>query len=555
MHNNSVTCSIGLDFGSLSCRGVAVDRYDGTVLCEASYSYPHGVLDNCLPDGTPIPEGFVLQDPQDYLTAMREVLLKLTDEVEPESIVSLGIDTTASTVIPVDSGFDPMCFREKYRSNPNAWAKMWKHHSIAQAELITKALEDSGSDIPRHYGGSVGAEFFLPRVMEVCELDPGLYSETETFMELGDWLTSVLAGKEVRSGSMLTCKAAWTPENGYPDASVFSAAAPRFSDICNKLAYRPGSTPMIAWPGQSVGTVCKAAAEKYHLSEKTVLSAPQMDSYAGVVGCGVTEASELHMSMGTSNTFLILSKNDTVVPNICASVRGSIYPGMTTHAAGQSVAGDVLQWFTDNCIPEQYKRRAKSEGMDIHRYLTSLAETLRPGETGLMCLEWFNGSKSVILDPSLSGLILGLSLNTKPEHIYRALIEATAFGARRIIENYEKNAVPVSSVMISGGVSQKNHMLMQIYADIIGKALKVSSCEQAAALGAAAYGAAAAESDRPITEVVKRMCGGVTKVYYPESQNTEKYNALYKEYLSLNEYFGSGGSNIMKRLKKYREEC
>ena len=555
LRKQDLVCAVGLDFGSLSCRGIVTDLSDGAILAEAAFFYPHGVMEDRLPDGTAIPSGFVLQHPGDYLAAMEEVLRQLTGSVDPERIAVLGIDTTASTVIPVDRAFQPMCFCEEYSSDPHAWPKMWKHHSIEQAALLTESLKGHGSDIPLHYGGSVGAEFFLPRIMEVCELDPALYDKTETFMELGDWLVTVLAGREVRSGSMLTCKAAWTPEKGYPEEAVFTDADPRLSGLRNKLAFRPGADPCIAWPGQQAGTVCRTAAERFHLCEGTVLTGSQMDSYAGVVGCGVTEEAELHMTLGTSNTFLILTGEDRLVPGICASVRDSIYPGFTTHAAGQSGAGDVFQWFTDNCVPEAYRERAEEAGMNIHAYLTSLAAPLQPGDTGLLCLEWFNGNKSIILDPSLSGMILGLSLSTKPEHIYRALIEATAFGARTIVENYERNGVPVRSVMVSGGISQKNVMLMQIYADILGKEMKVSSCTQAAALGAAAYGAAAYESGRSpaVTDTVKRLCGGVMKVYRPDPENSKKYDSLYREYLTLHDYFGRGGNEIMKRLKKYRK--
>ena len=544
-----INYSIGLDFGSLSCRGILVNMKDGSIAAEQEFVYPHAVITGRLPSGETLPAGFVLQHPQDYLDALFSVVRALTGASDGK-IAALGIDCTSSTILPVDSSFSPLCFHKELAAHPHAWPKMWKHHaSAAAAEALTAEAKRSMPELLDRYGGRVGAECMLPKAMQVLLEDAEVFAETETFMELGEWMTSLLAGTEIRSGPMLACKALWSPESGYPSREFFASIDSRLSALPDKLAFRPGAHAKVFWPGENAGTVCHEMAEKLGLPPDTVLTAPQMDGYAGPPGCGIAGSGEMLMTLGTSSAYMVLSEEYRFVPGVCAAVENSILPSFTNYATGQSSFGDTFRWFIENCVPASYKEQAERGGMSLHEYLTMLASPLRPGETGLIALDWFNGNKSILADPMLSGMILGMTLATRPEHIYRALIEAAAFGARKIIDNFIEHGVAVNRLVACGGISLKNPMLMQIFADVIGKKISVSPCTQAPALGSAVYAAAAASGDTRLTDTIRRMTGKTQLVYTPQAENRERYEKLYREYITLHDYFGRGENKIMERLR------
>lgn len=539
--------TIGLDYGSLSCRGVLACTAGGEILAEAEFPYPHGVLYEALPDGTGLPPQWALQDPRDYLDALESVVPALLREsgLPPEAVAGLGIDTTASTVVAVDRDLTPLCLLSRFAGQPHAWPKMWKHHAAwREAAELTAAAE--GLPVLERCGGAVGAEFLLSKLLQTLRESPEVFEAAETFFECGDWLASRLTGHEVRSGAYLTCKSLWDPKTGYPKG-------PLFDPLAEKLAFHGGARPVIAWPGQSVGTVSPEMARRLGLCPGTAVSAPQMDSYAGLPGAGVSGPGTLSMALGTSNGYLLLGRETAGVPGICAAVPDSIYPGLTGYAAGQASAGDVLNWFTDTCVPASCERAAREKGQGLHAYLSALAAGLRPGESGLIALDWWNGNKSVLHDANLSGLLLGMTLRTRPEELYRALVEATAFGARRIVETFRGAEVEIRSAIASGGMAEKNPMLMQIYADVLGMPIAVSPCAQTAALGSAMYAASAAGAarggyDRP-EEAAASMSRRSVRRYCPTEAARRAYDRLYGEYLTLHDYFGRGGNRVMERLK------
>lgn len=539
--------TIGLDFGSLSCRGLLVCTADSSIQAEEEFVYPHGILTDCLPDGTRLPPLWALQDPGDYVNALNHIVPALMEKsgVSPELVIGLCIDTTASTVVPVDGDLVPLCRKPGMERRMHAWPKMWKHHAArAEAQEITLAA----ADLPelKRYGGRMGAEFLLPKLLQTMHGDPGVYAAAETFFEYGDWMTSLLTGHEVRSGTYLTCKSMWDPCTGYPKGEFFDP-------ITEKLAFHRGAQPVIAWPGQSVGTASGELAQRLGLSRNTLVSAPQMDGYAGLPGSGIADPGTLAMVLGTSNSFMLLDRETKFVPGICGAVPDSIIRGYTGYAAGQASAGDILNWFTENCVPSSYERKAQSLGMNMHAYLTALAERKKPGESGLVALDWWNGNKSVLNDPGLSGMILGLTLATKPEDIYRALIEATAFGARRILEMFRQAGLEIRSITASGGMAMKNAMLMQIYADVLGVPVAVSPCRQTAAMGSCIFAAAAAGAAKggydTVQEAVRAMAPKSSLCYRPDAAAAGSYERLYGEYLTLHDYFGQGENRVMERLK------
>ena len=539
------TCTIGLDYGSLSCRGVLACTEDGSLLAEAEFPYPHGVLYDALPDGTPLPPQWAVQYPQDYVDALERVIPALLREsgLPPEAVIGLGIDTTASTVVAVGRDLTPLCRIPGFENRPHAWPKMWKHHA-AQAETRDLTEEAGGPPALERYGGAVGAEFLPPKVLQCLREDPEAFGAAETFFECGDWLASLLVGREVRSGAYLTCKSLWEPRSGYPRGPLFDA-------LTEKLAFHGGVRPVIAWPGQSVGTLTPEMARRLGLTPRTVVSAPQMDAYAGFPGSGAAGAGTLALVLGTSNAFLLLGREPRRVPGICGAVPDSILPGFTGYAAGQASAGDIFRWFTENCVPAAYERAAREEG--IHACLTRLAADRKPGESGLLALDWWNGNKSVLNNSGLSGMILGMTLATRPEDIYRALIEATAYGARRITEAFRQAGVEIHRVVASGGIALKNPLLMQIYADVLDMPIAVSPCTQAAALGSAMYAAAAAGASGggygTAAEAVAAMSRPCEIRYTPDAEARRIYERLYREYLTLHDYFGCGGNQVMERLR------
>ena len=378
--------SIGIDYGSLCCRAVLEDTSNGALAAVSEYVYPHGVIEEKLPDGTVLPPLWALQDPRDYEAALYAVIQGLLKDsgVSPEDIVAVGLDSTASTVIPVDGKLRPLCMDKKFSKEPHAWPKMWKHHAAEnEAEELTKAAVSARLPVIQKYGGAVNSESMLPKVMQVCLEAPEIYKSAETFIELGDWISSLLVGKEVRSDSFLSCKSMWDIDSGYPSRDFFAGISPVFAGLPEeKLAYHSGKLPVIAWPGEPAGTVCPAMAKRLGLSEKTVVTAPQMDAYSGLPGSGISDSGILMMIIGTSTGYMILDRTLKSVPGICCSMENVNLPGFVNYAAGQSGVGDIFQWYVDNCVPMEYKQKASAAGANIHDYLSGLAKDCPPGGRG-----------------------------------------------------------------------------------------------------------------------------------------------------------------------------
>lgn len=523
---------IGLDFGSLSCRGIIADSRDGSVVCEVESTYPHGVISSSSIYPAGIPEEWSLQNPDDYRECMISVIHRLVEssKIEPDNIAAIGIDATASTVIAADENLLPLCEKDGYRDRIHSWPKMWKHHASGKeaADLTRQAIKHKLPYIDM-YGGQIGTEFFIPKVLQCYREDRTCFDAADTFFELGDWIASLLAGKEVRNYSMLKCKAMWTEGGGYPSTDFFDSVENGFGQaFYSKFSNRK---QCVCHPGECVGTISSAMAEITGLAVGTVISAPQMDGYAGLPGCGVYTEGVMVMVLGTSTAYMLLDNESRTIDGLCASVRDSIIKGFTCHAAGQPGTGDMLQWYAENALPASYERKADEMGISVHSLLAQLAEDSVNDK--LQTLAWFNGSKSVPINTKLSGVISGLTLNTKPEDIYRSMIEGSAFGAKAIIEHIRKRGVKINRIVCSGGISWKNPFIMQVYSDILETELEVCGVKQAAALGSAIYAATAAGLYKDVPSAIKKMGGGINKVYKPNTINSAKYRNKYEHYLSL----------------------
>lgn len=544
--------TIGIDYGSLSARGVMVNTSDGEILSEVTYSYPHGAITGALPDGTPLADEWVLQHPGDFLNALEYTVPALLRQsgVDKQQVIAIGVDFTASTVIPLDESFVPLCFRESYASEPHAWPKMWKHHaSQPQANLLTGIAAQQGRPYLGWYGGQISRESLQPKVLQTWQEAPEVFRAAACFAEAGDYLTSLLAGKPVCGIPAATAKAIWNKDIGYPDDAYYTAVSPALAGLPGKKLLAQYEDCVFGYPGQRVGDLCPQMAQKLGLCPGIAVTAFQMDGYAAVPAVGMIEPGTALLVIGTSTGVMVIDEKSRDVKGVTANISGGFYPGLQTYASGQASVGDSFQWFMENCLPESYAVAARQRGQNIHDYLSELAAALAPGESGMIGLEWFNGSKAMP-DKKLSGVLLGMTMQTRPEHIYRTLLEATAFGVRNLLENHENAGVSINHIIACGGIANKNPLMMQIYADVLGKPIAINSCTQAPALGTAIYAAAAAEPGdfrEALKAAVKRMHAPCGKVYTPDIARAAKYDKLYAEYIRLSDYF-SGENAVMDML-------
>lgn len=546
--------SIGLDYGSLSARGVLVNCETGAILAEATMEYPHGIISHQLPSGVQLSGEWMLQHPSDYTIALENIVPRLLIQscVDPKQIVGLCIDFTASTVIPLDGNLRPLCLDPIFEGRPHAWPKLWKHHGAhVQAKILTDLCKKMELPYNDWYGGSISPETLTAKVIQVFQEDRDVYNHVDCFMEASDYITSLLTGSAVFGASAASAKALWSTEMGYPSQEFFGSIDPDLTDLPAKLMGHFPSGKCI-YPGEKAGTLCAAMAERLGLAEGIAISAPQMDAYAAMPGLGIASPGTAMMVIGTSTGIMLLSDTYHSVPGVTACLPNTYYPGLYGYGSGQASVGDIFDWFVKNCVNAEYQSNASHRGLSIHEYLTELAEKAEPGDTGLVALDWFNGNRSCLANGRLCGMILGLTLNTRPEHIYRTLLEATAFGARVILEAYEKAGIQIDRIAVCGGIALKNPLMMQIYADVLGKPVFVSLCSQAPALGSSIYGAAAAGLGN-IYQMVEKMGCKEYLCYSPNQAHQSKYDTLYQHYIMLHDYFGLKNNTLMENLSLTRK--
>lgn len=540
--------SIGIDFGTEEARAMLVDM-NGNCVKDAAFRYPHGVMSEQLPDGTLLRPGFALQHPQDYIDAIHTMLNRLSQGFpeKMKQVIGIGVDFTQCTMMPVDKMGQPLCFQEKYKSDPYAYAKLWKHHGAQrQAEYMTEVAKDREESFLEYYGNQIYAEGMFPKILETYENQITVYKDADQFIELADWIPFYLTGSQKRSQSIAGCAALWTPENGYPDQKYFEAVASGFEDVAEKL------TLDLVPVGTAVGYLKETFVKEFGFSSSIPVAAGLGDCQAAFVGCGLAEEHILLSVMGTSSCDMLIDKKGVGIPGLYGVSSGSMIPAFYGYEAGQATMGDLFAWFSKNWIPEKYKKEAEQQKISIFDYLNELAKKYEPGQTGLLALDWWNGNRSVLLDTDLSGLILGLDMNTRCEEVYRTLIEALAFGKRRIVEQFQQYGISVDKLYATGGVANKNPFLMQLFSDVIGIPVYISAAENGSCLGSAIYGAAAAGTAAggydSLGEAAAKMGGEVNKIYRPQEAYREAYNKLYEEYKILHDYFGIKNT-VMKRLK------
>ncbi len=514
--------TIGIDYGTLSARASLVDLDSGNVVARADFVYPHAIMDNVMLGGSILDKNSAYQHPADYIDAFCEVVGKVLEcsGVDAKNVVGIGIDFTSCTILPVDKLGVPLCFDDRFKNEPHAYVKLWKHHGAeAEAETVTATAAECGEKFLTAYGGKVNSEMMLSKVLETYNKAPDVYNAAHCFIEAGDWLVWQLTGKKCKNTCMAGFKSCWTNEDGFPSDTFFEKLG---VDMREKLLCD------IIPTGTNAGNVSADGAKRFGLAEGTAVAAPIIDAHVSLPAAGINDGGKLMLILGTSACHIVMDEKCVDISGIVGRVYGGVAPGLYAYEAGQGATGDIFDWYVKNNVPSSYEAEAKEHGISVHLLLTEKAEALKVGESGLVALDWWNGCRSPYGDFSLRGMIHGFSLKTRPEEIYRALIEATAFGTKRIVDTYEDNGVSIDCVYATGGISQKNRLLMQIYADVLGKKIIVSDSEPS--YGAAVLGATAAEANGNFVFETRA-------VYIPNCENTAAYEKIYGKYLKLSEFF------------------
>ena len=547
--------SIGVDYGSESARALLLNINTGEEVASATMIYPHIVMSEKLPCGKKLDPFWALQHPKDYIDVLEFTVKKVLEvsKVNKEDIIGLGIDFTACTILPIKKDGTPLCYLEEYKSNPHAYVKLWKHHSAQdEANKLNKIAAEMGEKFLKRYGGKISSEWFVPKVWQVLDEAPDVYEATDKFIEATDWVIMQLTGKETRNSCTAGYKAIWHKKDGFPRKEFLKSLDVRLENLYDE---KYGCN--VSSIGEKAGELTIEMAEKLGLESGMAIAVANVDAHVAVPAMGVTQPGKMVMIMGTSTCSMVLSDKEVVVPGICGYVEDGIIPGLYGYEAGQSAVGDIFAWFVNNNVPENYMEEARKQGVNIHQYLTEKADKLQPGDSGLLALDWLNGNRTVLVDTDLTGLILGLNLNTKPEEIYRALIESTAYGHKKIVDTFNEYGVEINELYACGGLAQKNRMLIQIYSDVTGLPVRISSSEQTPALGSAMFGAVVAGKEKGGFDTIQEAAKIIPKlreeIITPKEENVEIYSKIYAHYSRLHDYFGRGENNVMKDLKKMRK--
>jgi len=548
--------SIGLDYGTNSVRALIADVKNGREIAAFVWNYAHGEAGVIVDPKDP---NLARQHPQDYIDGIFESLSGALKEAENDSsfsrdrIIGIGVDTTGSTPLPLDRDGAPLAFKDDFKDNFNAYAWLWKDHTaFAEAKEITETAASMKPGYLAKIGGTYSSEWFWAKILHCLRTDKGVFDAAYTWVEIADWIPAVLAGitdplKIKRGICAAGHKALFhTDWGGYPEEDFLNKIDPSLAELRKTF---PSTAYSI---NESAGTLTEEWADRLSIPGGIPVAVGAFDAHLGGVGSGI-EPGVLVKNIGTSTCDMMVAPASADLPDIpglCGIVPGSILPGDYGLEAGQSAVGDIFNWFV-------------SFVQGDHETLSRDAEKILPGESGLLALDWHNGNRTVLVDQRLTGLILGLTLHSSPAEVYRSLVEATAFGARVIMERYEEYGAKVNRVVNCGGISLKSPLVMQIYADVLNRDMEISRSTQTGALGSAIAGAVVAGKENGGYEnydkAVKNMTGVLDTKYTPIQKNVDVYNKLYSLYKELHDIYGtrdfSGNLyHVMKNLLEIRDQ-
>lgn len=546
--------TLGIDFGTLSGRAVLVDVSDGRQIADCAMDYPHAVMSERLPgSANRLPADFALQHPQDYLDVLAFVVRGAIGKanIDPRDIIGAGIDFTTCTILPVRADGTPLCFEEKYKNNPHAYVKLWKHHAAQPyADRITEAARLRGEGWLERFGGKISSEWLFPKIWEVLAEAPEVYKDAAYFLEAADWLTWQLTGRQTRGYVFAASKGMYLEDSGgYPGEDFFESLDKRLKSVVRDKLGAP-----VIHTGEAAGYATPDAEAKFGIPAGIAVACPMPDAHTAPISLGLAQDGDMCAIMGTSSCYMLIGDNDTAVPGICGTLRDSMTPGFFGYEAGLCCVGDHFAWASENAVSPAYVKEAQERGISILKLLIEKAAAQVPGEHGLIALNWFNGNRNILVDASLSGMFVGMTLRTRPEDILRALIEATAYGTRVIIENFISHGVNVRRIVAAGGIARKDPFTMQLYSDVLKMDIEISNSTQAPALSGAIQAAAAAGSAAggydSVRGAMERMASKTDKTYHPNPEASAVYDELFAEYMKLFDYFGRGGNDVMKKLRE-----
>jgi L-ribulokinase len=535
----TVSPVLGLDFGTASARAFLLDAATGAELGSADARYRSGTIDSALPSGRRLGAAWALQDPRDWLEAMTEAArgALAAAAVPPGSVQGVGIAFTSCTALPVLADGTPLSFLPEWEDEPHAWAKLWKHHAAQrQADELTALARDGGEAWLARYGGRVSSEWLIPKVVQIADECPAVLDAADLVVEAADWIVWQLTGRLVRNACAAGFKGLWHKEQGYPSPAFMAALRPALEGFHD--AQGRGE---VAAPGAAAGTLAPRWAEALGGSERTAVAVGTIDAHAGVIGAGVTRPGTLYMALGTSTCHLILAEREHLVEGIAGVVEDGIVAGLFGYEAGQAAAGDVLDW----C--------AARAGM-THAELVAQASRLAPGEHGLLALDWWNGCRTPLADSDLTGAVLGWSLSSTLVDLYRALIEATAFGTRLIVESFASSGLAVDAIRVGGGLTL-NPLLLQVYADVLGLPIAVQAGGSPTARGAALLGAAVTGRYGSVGEAAQTLAPAPDRTVVPDAAAAPIYDRLYEIYRDLVDRLGRDDASPLRRLARVRDDA
>ncbi|MBV9207382.1 MAG: ribulokinase [Actinobacteria bacterium] len=542
---------IGVDFGTLSARALVVRVSDGAEVGTAVSEYPHGVIDRSLTGHGELPPDWALQDPADWTGALAAAVPAAVRDagIDPGQVIGIGTDFTASTCMPVTADGTPLCQLPGLAARPHAYPKLWKHHAgQPHADRINAVAHERGEKWIGRYGGKISSEWQFAKALQLLDEDFELYQRADRWIEAADWIIWQLCGAETRNACTAGYKGIFQG-GSYPSREYLAALDPRFAGFADSKLAHPIS-PL----GARAGGLTPAAAALTGLAEGIAVAIGNVDAHVTVPAAGPVAPGKMVAIMGTSTCHVMNGAELAEVPGMCGVVDGGIVAGLWGYEAGQSGVGDIFAWFIQNGVPGEYAEEARQRGVSLHELLTEKAWAEPAGGHGLIALDWENGNRSVLVDVGLSGVIVGLTLATRAPEIYRALLEATAFGTRVIVETFGAAGVPVTELVVAGGLI-KNAPLMQIYADVTRRPLSVIGSDQGGALGSAIHAAVAAGAYPDVPAAAAAMGRVRQDVYRPDPARADVYDELYAEYVRLHDYFGRGTNEVMYRLRAIRDRA
>jgi L-ribulokinase len=532
----SAQYTVGLDYGTNSVRALIVNVANGVEIASAVWEYAHGTHGVILSRDP----NLARQHPADYVKGaeitIKNALASAKKSVrgfKPEQVIGIGVDTTGSTPLPVDANGQPLAFNKKFANNPDAMAWLWKDHTgVAEAAQITALAKKMRPQFLAKCGGTYSSEWFWSKILHCLNTAPEVFKAAHSWIELADYVPATLTGTE-HPGKFIAgvCaaghKAMWNVKwGGYPDKEFLSKLNPRLGALRERL------TPRVENVNKAVGGLTEQWAKRTGLSAGIPVAVGAFDAHLGAIGSGVAPGALVKI-IGTSTCDIAVSSNTKKladVPGLCGIVDGSVLPGYFGLEAGQSAVGDIFNWFVNYLQP--------CGKLGTHEALTADAAKLKPGESGLLALDWNNGNRTILVDQRLTGLLVGQTLYTTPAEIYRTLIEATAFGALTIINRFEEYGVKINQVINCGGIAEKNPVVMQIYADVTGRPMSVSRSAQTCALGSAVAAAVVAGAHKNFSAAQKAMTGLKPRVFKPDAKAHAVYRELYGIYKQLHDAFG-----------------